>query len=50
MFFEAKVNLPPCGFSAADCDQRSVSGFLSHLDSLHWHTDSYREAEWFLTG
>lgn len=24
-----------------DCDQRSVSGFLSHLDSLDWYIDSY---------
>lgn len=24
-----------------DCNQRSISGFLSHLDSLDWYIDSY---------
>lgn len=38
--FEAKVNLHPCGVSTTDCDQRSVSGFLSHLISLDWYIDS----------
>jgi len=38
--FEAEVNLHPCGVSTADCDHRSVSGFLSHLDSLDWYIDS----------
>ncbi len=27
-----------------DCDQRSVRGFLSHLDSLDWYIDSYLSA------
>ena len=38
--FEVEVNLYLGGVFIADCDQRSVSGFLSHMDSLDWHIDS----------
>lgn len=33
-----------------DCNQRSISGFLSHLDSLDWYIDSYQSRGRFSPG